>query len=76
MSEVTVIGLGNMGSALAGALLANRRAVTVWNRSPEKAAALVEKGAVLAPNVTAALTASPVILDLCDQLCDGKSNSC
>ena len=62
MSEVTVIGLGNMGSALAGALLGSRRTVTVWNRSPEKAAPLVQKGAVLAPNVTAALRASPVIL--------------
>jgi len=36
--------------------------VTVWNRSPEKAAPLVEKGAVLTPNVSAALTASPIIL--------------
>lgn len=62
MSDVTVIGLGNMGSALAGAVLGSGRTVTVWNRSPEKAAPLVEKGAVLAPNVTAALRASPVIL--------------
>ena len=62
MSEVTVIGLGNMGSALASAILGSGRTVTVWNRSPEKAAPLVEKGAVLAPNVPAALMASPVIL--------------
>jgi 3-hydroxyisobutyrate dehydrogenase-like beta-hydroxyacid dehydrogenase len=62
MSEVTVIGLGNMGSALASAVLGSGRTVTVWNRSPEKAAPLVEKGAVLAPNVTAAFRASPVIL--------------
>jgi 3-hydroxyisobutyrate dehydrogenase-like beta-hydroxyacid dehydrogenase len=62
MSEVTVIGLGNMGSALARALLENGHTVTVWNRSPEKAVPLVEKGAVLAPNVAAAFTASPTIL--------------
>lgn len=62
MSEVTVIGLGNMGSALAGTLLDSRRTVTVWNRSPEKAAPLVEKGAVLVPNVPTALRASPFIL--------------
>ena len=62
MSEVTVIGLGNMGSALARALLDSGRTATVWNRSPGKAAPLVEKGAVLAPNVPAALRASPVIL--------------
>jgi len=62
MSEVTVIGLGNMGSALARALLENGRAVTVWNRSPEKAAPLVDKGAVLAPIPSAAITDSPIIM--------------
>jgi 3-hydroxyisobutyrate dehydrogenase-like beta-hydroxyacid dehydrogenase len=62
MSEVTVIGLGNMGSALARVLLENGRAVTVWNRSPEKAASLVEKGAALAPSAAAAITASSIII--------------
>jgi 3-hydroxyisobutyrate dehydrogenase-like beta-hydroxyacid dehydrogenase len=62
MSEVTVIGLGNMGSALARALLENGRAATVWNRSPEKAAPLVDKGAVLAPSPSAAITDSPIIM--------------
>lgn len=64
MSDVTVIGTGNMGSALACALLnaPQQCTVTVWNRSPEKVAALVEKGAVLAPNIAAALTASPIVL--------------
>lgn len=62
MSEVTVIGLGNMGSALARALLENGRAVTVWNRSPEKAAPLVNKGAVLTPSPSAAITDSPIIM--------------
>ena len=62
MSEVTVIGLGNMGSALARVLLENGRAVTVWNRSPEKAAPLVDKGAVLAPSPSAAITDSPIIM--------------
>jgi 3-hydroxyisobutyrate dehydrogenase-like beta-hydroxyacid dehydrogenase len=64
LSDVTVIGLGNMGSALARVLqdAPQGRAVTVWNRSPEKAASLVEKGAVLAPSAAAAVTASPIIL--------------
>src|SRR5215207_1238058 len=64
MSEVTVIGLGNMGSALARALLdaPEGRAVTVWNRSPKKAAPLVDKGAVLAPSLSAAMRDSPIIL--------------
>ena len=62
MSEVTVIGLGNMGSALARALLKNGRAVSVWNRSLEKAAPLVDMGAALAPSAAAAITASPIIM--------------
>jgi 3-hydroxyisobutyrate dehydrogenase-like beta-hydroxyacid dehydrogenase len=62
MSEITVIGLGNMGSALVRALLENGCAVTVWNRSPEKAVPLVDKGAVLASNAAEAITASPIIL--------------
>lgn len=62
MSEVTVIGLGNMGSALARALRENGRTVTVWNRKPEKASPLVEKGAVLAPSPSSAITDSPIIL--------------
>jgi 3-hydroxyisobutyrate dehydrogenase-like beta-hydroxyacid dehydrogenase len=62
MSEVTVIGLGNMGSALARAFVENGCSVMVWNRSSEKAAPLVEKGAVLAPDAAAAVAASPVII--------------
>jgi 3-hydroxyisobutyrate dehydrogenase-like beta-hydroxyacid dehydrogenase len=64
MSDVTTIGLGNMGSALARALQDSPqgRAITVWNRNPEKATSLVEKGAVLAPSATAAIAASPIVL--------------
>ena len=62
MSDVTVIGLGNMGNALARALQENGCAVTVWNRSPEKAGSLVEKGAILASSAAVAVTASPIIL--------------
>jgi 3-hydroxyisobutyrate dehydrogenase-like beta-hydroxyacid dehydrogenase len=60
MSDVSVIGLGKMGVALAATLLRSGRTVTVWNRSPDKAAPLVEAGARLAPSVEAALAASAV----------------
>src|SRR5690349_20179060 len=62
MSEVTVIGLGLMGSALARAFVENGRPTTVWNRSPEKAAPLVEKGAVLAADAAMAVADSPVVI--------------
>ncbi|MCU0264180.1 MAG: NAD(P)-binding domain-containing protein, partial [Candidatus Nanopelagicales bacterium] len=55
-------GLGNMGSALARALIAAGADVTVWNRSPGKAAVLVEEGARSAVDAAAAVAASPVVL--------------
>src|SRR5690606_21922608 len=67
MSDVTVIGLGPMGSALASALLARGHSLTVWNRSEEKAAPLVRQGAVKAASAAEATAASPLtILCLAD----------
>jgi 3-hydroxyisobutyrate dehydrogenase len=48
MARVTVIGAGLLGSGFVTNLLAKGEAVTVWNRSPEKLAPLVERGAVAA----------------------------
>ncbi len=59
---VTVIGLGLMGSALAEAFLENDHPTTVWNRTAEKAAPLVAKGAVHALNLTEAVTASTLVV--------------
>ncbi|TXS57493.1 NAD(P)-dependent oxidoreductase [Streptomyces sp. t39] len=44
-TRVTVIGLGLMGQALAGAFLHDGLAVTVWNRTASKADDLVARGA-------------------------------
>jgi 3-hydroxyisobutyrate dehydrogenase-like beta-hydroxyacid dehydrogenase len=46
--RIAVIGLGNMGSALAAALLTAGYPVTVWNRTVSKSRVLVEQGAMLA----------------------------
>jgi 3-hydroxyisobutyrate dehydrogenase-like beta-hydroxyacid dehydrogenase len=61
-SEVSVIGLGAMGSALARTLLRNGQRVTVWNRTSAKAKALVSDGAVLADSAASAVAASPTVL--------------
>lgn len=45
MSEVTVIGLGPMGTKMARTFLAAGHQVTVWNRTESKARALVAEGA-------------------------------
>jgi 3-hydroxyisobutyrate dehydrogenase-like beta-hydroxyacid dehydrogenase len=62
LTEISCIGLGLMGSALARALLAAGHGVTVWNRSPGKAKALVDLGAKEARSFAEAVAASPVIL--------------
>jgi len=59
---VSVLGLGPMGQALAGAFLKNGHPVTVWNRTPGKAGDLTRQGAVLAESVTDAASASELIM--------------
>ncbi|ARN19004.1 NAD(P)-dependent oxidoreductase [Piscinibacter gummiphilus] len=61
-TDVTVIGLGPMGLALADLLLKAGRTVTLWNRSPGKADALVARGAVLAASPAEAIAASGTTL--------------
>ncbi|WP_447038424.1 NAD(P)-dependent oxidoreductase [Streptomyces sp. DSM 118878] len=66
-ASVTVIGLGPMGQAMAGAYLDRGYRVTLWNRTPSRADALVERGATLAATVEEALLANElVVLSLID----------
>ena len=62
MSDVTFVGLGLMGSALARALLRHGANLTVWNRSPAKTAAFAQGGAAVAQDLRAAIAASPVVV--------------
>ncbi|MGG4449588.1 NAD(P)-dependent oxidoreductase [Brevibacillus porteri] len=61
-ASVSVIGLGNMGVALADAFLNGGHPTTVWNRSADRAKGLVGKGAVLAGSVAEAITASSLVV--------------
>ncbi|MBB4679309.1 NAD(P)-dependent oxidoreductase [Crossiella cryophila] len=61
-SDVTVLGLGQMGSALAAALLRAGHQTTVWNRTAAKATALAAEGAQVAATAAQAQAASPVII--------------
>src|SRR5687768_7739876 len=61
-TEVTVIGLGQMGSTLAKILLQKDYRVTVWNRTTSKVNALIKEGAIAAPDISSAITSSPVIV--------------
>ncbi|MEU8548517.1 NAD(P)-binding domain-containing protein [Streptomyces roseoverticillatus] len=60
--KVTVLGLGSMGTALAGALLEAGHETTVWNRSAGKGEAPVARGAARAKTAAAAVGASPLVI--------------
>lgn len=60
--SVTVLGLGPMGQATVKILLAAGVDVTVWNRTPAKAAALAELGAKPAATAAEAVAANDTIL--------------
>ncbi|MGH9900017.1 MAG: NAD(P)-dependent oxidoreductase [Pyrinomonadaceae bacterium] len=62
MSDISIIGLGSMGTALARALLNNEHRITIWNRTSAKAEPLVRDGAVLASSAAAAVSASPTVI--------------
>jgi 3-hydroxyisobutyrate dehydrogenase-like beta-hydroxyacid dehydrogenase len=62
VSEISVIGLGAMGSALARALVRSGAATTVWNRTPERGKPLVAEGATQANTIEEAVEAASLIL--------------
>ncbi len=59
---ITVLGLGEMGRALAAALLSAGHPTTVWNRSPGRADDLVAAGAHAAATIEQAAAAGPIVI--------------
>ncbi|MGP4022808.1 NAD(P)-dependent oxidoreductase [Actinomadura sp. 3N407] len=57
-----MLGLGDMGSALAARLVDTGHPVTVWNRTPGRDKPLIEVGAEAAATVADAITAQPLIV--------------
>jgi 3-hydroxyisobutyrate dehydrogenase-like beta-hydroxyacid dehydrogenase len=64
--DIGFIGLGNMGRGMAANLIGAGHRVTVYNRSPGKADALVERGAIAASTVAEACTGEVVFTMLAD----------
>ena len=62
--SVGFIGLGLMGKPMAKNVLKAGFALTVWNRTPDKASDLVEAGAKLAANPRQAAAASDVLITI------------
>jgi 3-hydroxyisobutyrate dehydrogenase-like beta-hydroxyacid dehydrogenase len=60
--NITMIGLGPMGQAMARAYLAAGHPVTVWNRTASRADELVAAGATRAATPAEAVAAGPLVL--------------
>lgn len=60
MSDVTMIGLGAMGSALARAFVGAGHSVTIWNRTATRMKPLITLGTTAASSAADAAKASPV----------------
>ncbi|MFD5598056.1 NAD(P)-dependent oxidoreductase [Streptomyces griseorubiginosus] len=61
-TSVTLIGLGAMGHALAQAWLAAGHPLTVWNRTPDRAAELAREGARVAGSAAEAVAANSLVV--------------
>ncbi|KFY62601.1 hypothetical protein V497_02286 [Pseudogymnoascus sp. VKM F-4516 (FW-969)] len=63
-TEISIIGLGNMGTALAHTFLKANKTLTIWNRTPTAPSitALISAGATFVPSLPTALSASPLII--------------
>lgn len=68
--RLAVLGLGMMGMPMARRLLQAGHQVTVWNRSPHKAQALLAEGAVVAGTPSDAVAHAQVVITL---LTDGDA---
>jgi 3-hydroxyisobutyrate dehydrogenase-like beta-hydroxyacid dehydrogenase len=60
--DVTVLGLGDMGAAIAKTFVVGGLRTTVWNRTASKSAPLVDAGATAAATAAEAVAASPFVV--------------
>jgi 3-hydroxyisobutyrate dehydrogenase len=63
-TKIALLGLGLMGSGMAGRLLSAGYPLTIYNRTPEKAQPLVEQGATLAHTPAEAVSDAEIILSM------------
>lgn len=62
MTKIAYLGMGIMGQGMAANLLKAGHEVTVWNRTPERCAPLVEKGAKQAATPAEAVADAEIIM--------------
>lgn len=62
MAEVSFIGLGDMGFALADTAAKTGREIVVWNRTKDKALPLVDENVTVVSTPAEAISASPMVV--------------
>src|SRR5271165_5711563 len=60
--KIAFVGLGKMGAAMAANVRRAGHPLVVWNRSSDKASALLELGATLAKSPAAAATDADIVI--------------
>jgi 3-hydroxyisobutyrate dehydrogenase len=63
-TKIALLGLGLMGSGMAGRLLDAGYPLTIWNRSPDKAKAFADRGARIAKSPREAAMSANVIISM------------
>jgi 3-hydroxyisobutyrate dehydrogenase len=63
-TKIALLGLGLMGSGMAGRLLDAGYPLTIWNRTPDKAQALTNRGATLAKSPREAAASATVVISM------------
>jgi 3-hydroxyisobutyrate dehydrogenase-like beta-hydroxyacid dehydrogenase len=64
MAKIGFLGLGEMGTPMAGRLLHAGHDVVVWNRSAERTAPLAKEGAAVAPSPAAAAAGADFVITM------------
>jgi 3-hydroxyisobutyrate dehydrogenase-like beta-hydroxyacid dehydrogenase len=62
--KISVLGLGNLGLAIAERLIGSGFDLTVWNRTPSKADPLAQLGATVAPNPLEAVSPGGIVISV------------
>src|SRR5580704_1639383 len=63
-TKIALLGLGLMGSGMAGRLLDAGYPLTIWNRTPDKAQAFTNRGAKLAKSPREAAASAAVVISM------------
>ena len=63
-TKIALLGLGLMGSGMAGRLLDAGYPLTIWNRNPDRAKALADRGAAVAKSPRHAAAGASVVISM------------